>query len=83
MKFFCTLTKFSFLSVSSIQSTCNILSTRTLLAHCFWAKDGGFQIGALCSPYKNGKNCNQKVERFGIAQVFDHPGKVFDVDNTI
>merc|ERR1712038_1909992 len=42
-------------------------------AHCFWAKDGGFQIGALCSPYKNGKNCNQKVERFGIAQVYDHP----------
>jgi len=42
-------------------------------AHCFWDVDGGFQIGALCSPYKDGKNCNQKIERFDIAEVFDHP----------
>lgn len=51
-------------------------------AHCYWDLDGGFQIGALCSPYKDGKNCNQKIERFDIAEVFQHPkfDKATDLD---
>lgn len=43
-------------------------------AHCSWSTAGGFQIGALCAPYgpNDNQNCGQKVEQFGIAQVFDH-----------
>lgn len=44
-------------------------------AHCQWDTSGGFQIGALCSPYgpSAGSNCGQKVEEFDIKKVYDHP----------
>lgn len=43
-------------------------------AHCFWSNDGGFQVGALCSPYEVDDNCDQKMEEVQTKKVFNHPG---------
>jgi len=45
-------------------------------AHCGFDTSGGFQIGALCSPYgpSESDNCDQKIEEFDIDAVFDHDG---------
>ncbi len=50
-------------------------------AHCVHGRinqlknNGGYQIGALCAPYgpSNSKNCGQKVEKFGINDIIEHP----------
>lgn len=48
-------------------------------AHCVEGREnqlennGGYQIGALCTPYSQGNNCGQDVESFGIDKVIPHP----------
>jgi len=50
-------------------------------AHCVEGRinnlknNGGYQIGALCSPYgpDSSSNCQQGVESFGITEIIEHP----------
>ena len=59
----------------------NLVSDQFVLtaAHCIYGYNfgtlstDGYQIGALCSPYKPGANCGQKVEEIYIRRRFIHP----------
>ena len=50
-------------------------------AHCVYGNinglesNGGYQIGALCSPYgpNASNNCNQNVKKYGITKIYQHP----------
>lgn len=50
-------------------------------AHCVYDNinilelNGGYQIGALCSPYgpNASDNCQQNVEKYGITKIYPHP----------
>lgn len=50
-------------------------------AHCVYnnipdlESNGGYQIGALCSPYgpSASSNCQQNVEKYGITKIYQHP----------
>ena len=42
----------------------------------------GYQIGALCSPYIQGDNCNQQVDYFNVQNKTIHPDyNSFNLDN--
>jgi len=38
-----------------------------------FAANGGYQIGAFCSPYTQGNNCGQNVQAFDVRTVTVHP----------
>jgi V8-like Glu-specific endopeptidase len=45
-------------------------------AHCIdneFINNGGYMIGALCSPYTQNSNCGQKLEKFAVQKVYKHP----------